>query len=108
HIRVMVTNDGLDGKPLARQNVSTLDMLSEAIEQTRDLPGRKMIVLISRGLLFDPRINGAEAVRERIYKLTAQANQARIAIYALNPRGVGGGPLQTQSLLALTEETGGK
>jgi len=107
HIRVMVTNDGLAGKPLARQNVSTLDMLSDAIEQTRDLPGRKVIVLISRGMLFSPYLNGAEEVRERIYKLTAQANQARIAIYALNPRGVGGS-LQTQSLLAITEETGGK
>lgn len=107
HTTLMITNDGLTGKPLARQNVSTLDMLGDAIAQTRDLPGRKVIVLVSRGLLFSPYANGSDEVREHIYKLTAQANQARIAIYALNPRGVGG-VLQQPSLLALTEETGGK
>ncbi len=107
HTTLMITNDGLTGKPLARQNVGTLDMLGDAIAQTRDLPGRKVIVLVSRGLLFSPYANGSDEVRERIYKLTAQANQSRIAIYALNPRGVGG-VLQQPSLLALTEETGGK
>lgn len=108
---LMIVNGRLTSGPLVDRNFATLEMLSDAIEQTRHLPGRKLIVLVARGFLFNPRLPGSDQVRARLRNLTAQANQAHIAIYALDPRGLGlrGGGLQDlDSLVVLANETGGR
>jgi VWFA-related protein len=109
-VRVMVTNDGISGT-LVDQNLAVLQTLSDAIEQVQALPGRKLVVLVSRGFVIHPRLTGSEQVRDRLRELTAQANRAGIAIYTLNPRGLGltSGTLQDMdSLIALSQETGGR
>ncbi len=109
-VRVMVTNDGIAGN-LVDQNLAVLQTLSNAIEQVQTLPGRKLVVLVSRGFIIHPRLTRSEQVRERLRELTAQANRAGIAIYPLNPRGLGltSGTLQDMdSLIALSQETGGR
>jgi len=111
HTSVTMANGRLASAPLVDRNFETLELLSQAIEQTRHLPGRKLIVLVARGFLFNPMIPRADQVRERLRQLTAQANQSRISIYTLNPRGIGlsGGGLQDQdSLITLANETGGR
>jgi VWFA-related protein len=112
-VSLVINNSGprLASKALVNQNLATLEMLGERIEQTRHLPGRKLIVLVGRGFLFSPNLDGSDKVRARLRELTAQANQARIAIYALHPGGVGsrGGGLQDlDSMVALANETGGR
>ena len=104
-------NGQLSSAPVVSQNLVTLDLLSNAIERTQNLPGRKIIVLAMRGLLFNSRLPGSDRVQDRLRKLTAQANQAHIAIYTLSPSGLGlrGGGLQDlDSLVALATETGGR
>lgn len=101
---------GAIGREFVKQNLSLLDMLSDAIAQMKRLPGRKLVVLVSRGFFIDPRFSETRAIRDRLRILTQEANRAQIAIYTLNPRGLGlgGGGLQDHdSLVSLARETGG-
>lgn len=109
-VRLMITSDGIAGN-LVDHNLAVVQTLRNAIEQLQSLPGRKLVVLVSRGFLIHPRLNRSEQVREQLRAVTAQANRAGVAIYTLNPRGIGltsGVYQDMDSLIALSQETGGK
>lgn len=111
-IRVTLGGGGLDLRELANQNLRVLETLSNVIKQVETLPGRKIITLLSRGMLFNPRWPGADLVIQRMERVIDLANRAKVSIYALSPAGVGnfgGDPLQNlDSLIHLAKETGGR
>ncbi|MET0647365.1 MAG: VWA domain-containing protein [Pyrinomonadaceae bacterium] len=96
------------------QNLRALGMLDAAVEELARLPGRRVLVLVSRGLLYAMQEHGAERVRDRVQELTAKANRAGVTIYTLNPRGVdeanlrGGGLQDNGALMNIARETGGR
>jgi VWFA-related protein len=100
---------------LIQQNLQVLGMLSASVDKVKNLPGRKLVVFISRGLIINPRIFSTEVVRTRLQKLISDANRAGVTFYALDPREldpdagiVGGGLLDRDSLFNMAEETGGR
>ena len=111
-IRVTLGGGGLDLRELANQNLRVLETLSNVIKQLETLPGRKIVTLLSRGMLFNPRWPGADTVIQRMEKVIDEANRARVSIYTLSPSGLGnfgGDTLQNlDSLIHLAKETGGR
>lgn len=111
-IRVTSINGNLSLADLRQQNLRVIETLSDVIKQLETLPGRKVITLLSRGMLFDPQLPDGDTVIQRMRKLIDQANRARVSIYTLTPAGVGnfgGEPLQNfDSLIRLANETGGR
>lgn len=111
-IRVTSINGDLVLIELIRQNPRVLETVSSVMSQLETLPGRKAITFLSRGMLFNPQLPGADIVIERMQKLIEQANRARVSIHALSPAGAGnfsGGTLQDfDSLIHLARETGGR
>jgi VWFA-related protein len=76
----------------------TLGALNLVVRGTRDLPGRKAIILVSEGFRFlDPTDNGQpdSRVRAALDRVIDQATRAGVVIYSLDARG-----LQTAGLLA--------
>jgi len=71
-----------------------------------------LLGLMMRGMLFQPQLQGADIVIERMRRLIEQANRARVSINALSPAGVGnfgGDTLQNfDGLIYLANETGGR
>ena len=111
-IRVTSINGDYSLKDLANQNLRVIDTLSSVIKQLETVPGRKVVTLLSRGMLFQPQLQGADIVIERMRRLIEQANRARVSINALSPAGVGnfgGDTLQNfDGLIYLANETGGR
>lgn len=101
-------------RPLVEQNLRVLQMMDDAVAQLSRLPGRKVVVLVSRGMLYALRELGVEAIVKRMDEVIAKANRARVTFYTLNPRGVsaanlrGGGLQDNGGLMALARETGGR
>ena len=110
-IRITSINGDLSLGDLAKQNLRVMDTISNVIRQLQTLPGRKVITLLSRGMLFQPQLPGADVVIDRMKRLIDEANRARVSIYALSPAGVGnfgGETLQNlDGLIHLARETGG-
>ena len=106
----------INGKPslqdLVNQNLHVLETISNVIKQLETVPGRKVITLLSRGLLFERQLPGADRVFQRMRNLIDQANRAHVSINALSPAGVGnfgGERLQNfDGLIHLANETGGR
>ncbi|MDT5269745.1 MAG: hypothetical protein QOH49_1931 [Acidobacteriota bacterium] len=96
------------------QNLRVMGMLETAVEQLSRLPGRRVLVLVSRGMLHAMNVKGVERVRERMQELIAKANRAGVTVYTLNPRGPdvanlrGGGLQDNGGLMNLASETGGR
>lgn len=88
-IRIMSVNSEADLQALVQQNLSVIQTMSKVIDQISQFPGRKIVTLLSRGMLYDPRFPGSDVVREQLYELAAKANRARVLIYTLSPNGVG-------------------
>ena len=111
-IRITSINGDFSLIGLVRQNLRVMETISNIIKQVETLPGRKVITLLSRGMLFQPQLPGSDTVIERMQKLIDEANRARVSIYALSPAGVGnfgGETLQNfDSLIHLAKETGGR
>jgi VWFA-related protein len=111
-IRVTSINGDYSLKDLANQNLRVIDTLSSVVKQLETVPGRKVVTLLSRGMLFQPQLQGADIVIERMRRLIEQANRARVSINALSPAGVGnfgGDTLQNfDGLIYLANETGGR
>jgi VWFA-related protein len=111
-IRITSINGDNSLAELVKQNLRVMETVSNTIKQLETLPGRKVITLMSRGMLFQPQLPGAAIVIERMKKLIDQANRAHVSIYALSPWGVGnfgGDTLQNfDSLIHLANETGGR
>ncbi|HET6977920.1 MAG TPA: VWA domain-containing protein [Pyrinomonadaceae bacterium] len=112
-IRITSINGNYSLKDLANQNLRVLDTISSVIKQLEPVPGRKVITLLSRGMLFEPQLQGADIVIERMRKLIEQANRARVSINALSPAGLpinsGTDTLQNfDGMIYLANETGGR
>jgi VWFA-related protein len=111
-IRITSINGDNSLAELVKQNLRVMETVSNVIKQLETLPGRKVVTLMSRGMLFQPQLPGADIVIERMKKLIDQANRAHVSIYALSPWGVGnfgGDTLQNfDSLIHLANETGGR
>jgi VWFA-related protein len=96
------------------QNLRVIGMLNAAVEQLSKLPGRRVLVLVSRGMLYEMDVKGVERVRERMRELIVKANRAGVTVYTLNPRGPdeanlrGGGLQDNGGLMILADETGGR
>jgi VWFA-related protein len=88
-IKITGVNDNIDLHPLVQQNLRVIGLLSRVIDQTTKIPGRKVISLISRGLMYDTRLAGSDIVRKRLDEVIAKANRERIVIYTMSPNGVG-------------------
>lgn len=117
--RIMAVNDDIGLQPLVQQNLRTIQMAANAVAQLKKLPGRKVIVLLSLGFLDDPRLTGADTVRDNLKKLIAEANKAQVTFYVLGLSGVGNmGGIRGNNLIQgmqdlngikpLAEKTGGR
>lgn len=101
-------------RPLVEQNLRVLQMMDDAVEQLSRLPGRRVVVLVSRGMLYALRALGVEVIVKRMDEVIAKANRARVTFYTLNPRGPseanlrGGGLQDNHGLMTLARETGGR
>jgi VWFA-related protein len=88
-IKITSVNGLPDLQPLIQQNLRVIRVLSRIIDQTAKIPGRKVISLVSRGLMYDSRLPGSDIVRKRLDEVIAKANRERIVIYTMSPNGVG-------------------
>ena len=109
-IRITVVNADASLKPLVKRNFDALQMLENVIGQVVQLPGRKVVVFIARGILFNPDLPYAPAIKERLDRVITKANQARIAVYTLHTRDLNpqGGNIGNDGLIHLARETGGR
>ena len=76
-------------EPLIQQNLSVIETASRALAQVQTLPGRKFLILVARGMLYDPLLPGTDVVRSRMDQLIARANRAHVTFYTLSPTGIG-------------------
>jgi VWFA-related protein len=109
---VMVTavNGELQALSLAKMNLRVMETLENVIKQVETLPGRKVVTLLSGGLLFHPQLPYYQLVSERLDRLIKKANEAQIAIYTLHTRDL---DLRRRSmgndgLIQLAQQTGGR
>jgi VWFA-related protein len=109
-IRIMSVSGDLSLQSLVKYNLHTMETLENVIGQVEMLPGRKVVTLVARGMLYNPRLPYAQVIIERMTKLIERANRAQIAIYTvqardLNPRG---GDYGDDGLIDLAKQTGGR
>jgi VWFA-related protein len=88
-IRLMNINGEASLQDLIHQNLQIIDIVDRTVDQLANLPGRKIVTLISRGMIYDPRLPGSDKIRERLAKLTEKANQNHVTFYTLSPSGIG-------------------
>ena len=88
-IKITSVNGLPDLQPLIQQNLRVIRVLSKIIDQTAKIPGRKVISLVSRGLMYDSRLPGSDIVRKRLDEVIVKANRERIVIYTMSPNGLG-------------------
>jgi VWFA-related protein len=115
--RIVITlgGGGVAASEWVQQNLRVIQMMSDAVDQLEKLPGRRLLVLLSRGMLYgERRIVGAETVSSRMHELIARANRAKVTVYTLNSSGPdpanlwGGGLQDNGGLITLAQETGGR
>lgn len=116
-IRISAENFEFSLHQLIQQNLDVLKMAESAVEELQKVPGRKIIVLLSRGFVYHSSLTGSERVREKMKDLIKKANQAQVTFYALSPAGVGseggirgrGNFLQDlDAIKTIADETGGR
>lgn len=100
---------------LVQQNLHVISMAESSVEQLSQLPGKKIVVLLTRGLLGDSPISGTAIVGDRLKDLAEEANKANVTFYSLHLRTLGQSrdaspaPLQgLDSMKKLAERTGGR
>jgi VWFA-related protein len=109
-IRIMAVGTEFSLQPLVQYNLSILDTLETVIGQLQTLPGRKVLTLVSRGLLYNPTLPYADVIKQRRARLIEKANRAQIAIYTVQTRDLSpaGGNSGNDGLIDLANETGGR
>jgi VWFA-related protein len=113
-VTIIITGSSPIIQEWVQQNLRVIQMMSNAVDQLEKLPGRRVLVLLSRGMLYGLSLNGTDLVRARMQELIAKANRARVTVYTLNPRGPdtanlwGGGIQDNGGLMTLAKETGGR
>jgi len=109
-IRIMATGADLTLQPLVKRNLAMLDTIENAVKQVAQLPGRKVVTLLARGMLYNPLLPYGEVILDRVRKLIETANRAKIAIYTLELRDLSpsGRNIGSDGLIQLASETGGR
>ncbi|MGZ8847467.1 MAG: VWA domain-containing protein [Pyrinomonadaceae bacterium] len=109
-IRVMAVGGDLTLQPLVKRNLGMIETLENVVKQVEGLPGRKIVTLLARGMLFNPRLPYSDVIRERLRKLIETANRSKISIYTLQLRDLSpsGGNFGNDGLIELAKETGGR
>ncbi len=109
-IQIMAVNSDLTLQPLVQYNLKILDTLESVIGQLQTLPGRKVLTLVARGMLYNPNLPYANVIKERRARLIEKANRAQIAIYTVQTRDLisRGGNYGDDGLIDLAAETGGR
>ena len=109
---IMVTAVGREAQALslAKMNLRVMETLENVIKQVETLPGRKVVMLLSGGLIFHPQLPYYQLVSERLDRLIKKANEAQIAIYTLHTRDL---DLRRRfsgndGLIQLAQQTGGR
>jgi hypothetical protein len=87
-----------------------IETLENVISQLERLPGRKVVTLVARGMLYNPSLPYSEVLREHVQKLIDRANRAQIALYTVQTRDLNpnGGNFGNDGLIGLARETGGR
>jgi VWFA-related protein len=95
---------------LVKLNLSLMETLENVISQVEMLPGRKVVTLLSGGLLYHPQLPYFQIIEERLARLIKKANQAQIAIYTLHTRDLDlrGRFRGNDGLIQLAQQTGGQ
>ena len=88
-IRLTSVNGDAGLQVLIKQNLSVIETLSNVIDQLSQLPGRKIVSLLSRGMVSDPRLPGSDVVRLKMQEVAAKANRSQVTIYTMSPSGIG-------------------
>ena len=88
-LRLTSINGDTGIEVLLKQNLSVIQTLSGVIDQMSQLPGRKIVSLLSRGMVYDSRLPGSEVVRLKMQELVAKANRSQVSIYTMSPSGIG-------------------
>jgi VWFA-related protein len=112
-VHVTLVNDDLALLALVQRNLDTMQTLEGVISQVESLPGRKVVTLVARGLLYDPSLPYWQVIRDRMQRLIERANRAQIAIYTLQARDLDADHLHgrnrvSDGLMELAKETGGR
>lgn len=88
-ISINSVNGDANLHPLLKQNLTVIETMSRVVDQLSAMPGRKIISLLSRGIMYDSRLPGAEVVRLRLNELIAKANRGKVTVYTMSPNGLG-------------------
>ncbi len=109
-IQIMAVGSDLTLQPLVQYNLRLLDTLETIIGQLQTLPGRKVLTLVARGMLYNPNLPYSNVIKERRARLIEKANRAQIAIYTVQTRDLNarGGNYGEDGLIDLANETGGR
>lgn len=95
---------------LVKLNLRVMETLENVIKQVEMLPGRKVVTLLSGGLLYHPQLPYFQTISERLDRLIKRANEAQIAIYTLHTRDLDlrGRFRGNDALIQLAQRTGGQ
>lgn len=109
-VRIMAVDGDLTIQPLVKQNLAMLETIENAVKQVEQLPGRKVVTFLARGMLYNHALPYGEVIRDRLKKLIETANRANIAIYTLQLRDLSpsGGNSGDDGLIEMAAETGGR
>ena len=69
-------------------SVGTLGSLEFVIRGLRELPGRKMVILVSDGFKLFGRDRDSSQVLENLRRLTDRANRASVVVYSIDAKGL--------------------
>ena len=109
-INLTVVGREISLQSLASLNLRVMETLENVIKQVEMLPGRKVVTLISGGLLYNPRLPYYQIISERLDRLIKRANESRVAIYTLHTRDLDYNISfrANDGLLQLAQRTGGR
>jgi VWFA-related protein len=109
-IRVMAVGRELMLQSLVKQNLRMMETLENVVGQVESLPGRKVVTLVARGMLYNPSLPYSDVIKVRLARLVERANRAQIAIYTVQARDLSpsGGNNGDDGLIALAKATGGR
>jgi VWFA-related protein len=112
-VHVMLVNGDLALLELMQRNLDTMQTLEGVVSQVASLPGRKVVTLVARGLLYNPSLPYWQTIRDRMQRLIERANRAHIVIYTLQTRDLDADHLHgrnrvSDGLMELAKETGGR
>ncbi|HKR23156.1 MAG TPA: VWA domain-containing protein [Pyrinomonadaceae bacterium] len=109
-ISITAVGRELQSQSLVKLNLRVMETLENVIAQVEMLPGRKVVTLLSGGLLYHPQLPYHQVISERLERLIKKANQAQIAIYTLHTRDLDlrGRFRGNDALIRLAEQTGGQ